>query len=211
MKSNNTELLFNYIEQTKSKTQSLEVRLIKLYVFMLVINTLLNFALNGFKIININTLFSNVAMLSAITVFVYIYYKLYLKYDSSTLFAPTPNTVGNILSKFPANNLQTDQKNTIRVISGLLIIGDKSIAFVPYKYSIMKLKTVEINWQDIDTIYKSSGSLISTWFMKLDFYKKYDDKTESKIIIETNEGNYYFQALPTDQIIDDLNTLKESL
>lgn len=212
MKSNNTNTLFNYIEQTQSKTQSLEVRLLKIYALLLILTIAIRFIFNGFTIINFDAvLLQSTAQLSAIVVIVYLYLKIYLKYDSKTLFAPIPDSVGNILSKFHANNLQTDSKNNKRVINGLLIIGDKSIAFIPYKYSIMKLKTVELHWQDINSIYRGSGSLLKNWLMKFDFYNKSDDKNMSKIVIETIYGTYYFQAFPTDQIIDDLNTFKESL
>ena len=165
---------------------------------------------NGFEFNN-ELLLSRFGNNTLIFVLVYLYLKFYLKYDSQSLFAPVPKSLGKTLVKFNANNLQMFAKNKKRAINGLLIIGDKSVVFVPYKYSFMKLKTVEITWENITNIYKTSGLLVDNWLMRFGFYERYVHKNTSKIVIETSEESFYFQALSADQIIDDLNELKESL
>ena len=210
MKSKNQDMLFDYIKESKSKKQTIEKNLLRLYPFCLIVLVASSFTFNGFEL-NKRLLMLSFGNVTLIFVLVYIYLKFYLKYDSKSLFAEVPKSIGNVLVKFNANNLQTFANNKKREISGLLIIGDKSIVFVPYKYSFMKLKTVEINWANITDIHKASGLLVDSWLLKFGFYERYIHKNASKIVIVANGKSYYFQAMPTDQIIDDLNELKESL
>ncbi len=210
MKTQKQDILFDYIKESKSKKQSIEMNLLKLYILLLILLAAFLYLFNGFELNKTSFLYI-FGIITLDFLLVYMYLKFYLKYDSKLLFAPVSASVGKVLVKFNANNLQIFAKNKKRAINGLLLIGDKSIVFVPYKYSFMKLKTVEINWRDITDIHKASGLLVDHWLLKFGFYKRYIYKNSSKIVIEASGESYYFQALSADQIVDDLNELKESL
>lgn len=210
MKKQKQDMLFNYVSESKPNKKTLELHLFKLYIILLIVMVATTFLISGL-IFNKSLMMLSIGNISIVFLLVYIYQKFYLKYDSKTLFAPVPKSTGNVLVKLSANNLQLLAENKKREINGLLVIGDKSIVFVPYKYSFMKRETVQIPWEDITSIYKASGLLVDQWLMRFGFYKRYIYKNTSQIVIETGEKCYYFQALSTEQIIDDLNTFKDSL
>jgi hypothetical protein len=210
MRTQKQDILFDYINKSKSSKQTIEMNLLKLYILLLILLAAFLYLFNGFEVNKTSFLYS-FGIVTLEFLLVYMYLKFYLKYDSKSLFAPVPASIGKVLVKFNANNLQVFAKNKKRAINGLLIIGDKSIVFVPYKYSFMKLKSVQIPWKNITAIYKVSGLLVDNWLMKFEFYKRYIYKNTSQIVIEANGESYKFQALSTDQIVDDLNELKESL
>jgi hypothetical protein len=201
----NNQVLFNYIEETQSRPSLKKKIIVAGFVWaliMIIFNVLMHLeGLTLAYVIKKSLIF--LAAGAAWAIMMYIAFKWFEKRlmtnKSQDFTFSVPESTGKMISKISCNHSHRGWQS-----GGILFIGNNGFAFIPHKYNWgSKAKSFDFQWNDVGTIYKSTGSF--------SFRHIYNGALGDRLAIEINDKSYFFvinQHL--DRVIDDLNNLLDS-
>jgi hypothetical protein len=205
-------VLFNYIEETQSNS-SIGKRCVFGGLFLVLTMIIFKILypieeLTLMYVIKMSSIYlaAGIVWSGSIYLFFKWFEKRLMENKSQDLIEQVPDSIGTLLSKIGSNVT----RNSI-ALGGMLFIGNKGFAFIPHKYNSLKpdhkwgskAKGFDFQWNQINAIYKSTGSF--------SFRHLFNGALVDRLAIEVGEQSYFFvinQHL--DRVIDDLNDLRDS-